>query len=89
MGPQPGFEGVAEKEKLEVEVQDVERNNEHAVQEKRGSESGSTSSAEADFSDIDEKKVIRKMDIRLIPALAILYLLSFLDRGNIGNAKIE
>ncbi len=29
------------------------------------------------------------MDIRLIPMLAVLYLLSFLDRGNIGNAKIE
>lgn len=29
------------------------------------------------------------MDMRLIPMLAILYLLSFLDRGNIGNAKIE
>lgn len=29
------------------------------------------------------------MDIRLIPMLAMLYLLSFLDRGNIGNAKIE
>ncbi|KAI0974250.1 major facilitator superfamily domain-containing protein [Xylaria arbuscula] len=29
------------------------------------------------------------MDIRLIPVLALLYLLSFLDRGNIGNAKIE
>ncbi|KAL1956248.1 hypothetical protein VTO42DRAFT_7508 [Malbranchea cinnamomea] len=44
---------------------------------------------DVDFSDIDEKKVLRKMDIRLIPTLAILYLLSFLDRGNIGNAKIE
>lgn len=29
------------------------------------------------------------MDMRLIPMLALLYLLSFLDRGNIGNAKIE
>lgn len=29
------------------------------------------------------------MDLRLIPMLALLYLLSFLDRGNIGNAKIE
>ncbi|KAI1208042.1 major facilitator superfamily transporter [Annulohypoxylon truncatum] len=29
------------------------------------------------------------MDIRLIPMLILLYLLSFLDRGNIGNAKIE
>ncbi|KAL1991065.1 hypothetical protein VTN49DRAFT_5569 [Thermomyces lanuginosus] len=44
---------------------------------------------QVDFSHIDEKKVLRKMDLRLIPMLAILYLLSFLDRGNIGNAKIE
>ncbi|KAJ5594770.1 Major facilitator superfamily domain general substrate transporter [Penicillium hispanicum] len=29
------------------------------------------------------------MDLRLIPMLSILYLLAFLDRGNIGNAKIE
>lgn len=42
-----------------------------------------------DFSGIDEKKTLRKMDIRLIPALAVLYLLAFLDRGNIGNAKIQ
>jgi MFS family permease len=42
-----------------------------------------------DFSHIGEKKVLRKMDLRLIPVLAILYLLCFLDRGNIGNAKIQ
>lgn len=42
-----------------------------------------------DFSGIDEKKTLRKMDVRLIPALAVLYLLAFLDRGNIGNAKIQ
>lgn len=44
---------------------------------------------DADFSGIDEKKTLRKMDVRLIPALAVLYLLAFLDRGNIGNAKIQ
>ncbi|KAK3938196.1 major facilitator superfamily transporter [Diplogelasinospora grovesii] len=41
------------------------------------------------FAHLDEKAILRKMDIRLIPMLALLYLLSFLDRGNIGNAKIE
>jgi hypothetical protein len=46
-------------------------------------------SEEVDFSMVDEKATLRKMDIRLIPILAILYLLSFLDRGNIGNAKIQ
>lgn len=44
---------------------------------------------DVDFSNVDEKKVLRKMDLRLLPMLSLLYLLSFLDRGNIGNAKIE
>ena len=38
--------------------------------------------------DININKTLRKMDTRLIPIVTILYLLSFLDRGNIGNAKI-
>lgn len=41
------------------------------------------------FAHLDIKKIRRKMDLRLIPMLTLLYLLSFLDRGNIGNAKIE
>lgn len=43
----------------------------------------------SDFLDIDERKLLRKIDLRLIPLFTVLYLLSFLDRGNIGNAKIE
>ncbi|KEF57246.1 uncharacterized protein A1O9_05163 [Exophiala aquamarina CBS 119918] len=38
---------------------------------------------------VDEVKVLRKMDIRIIPILAVLFLLSYLDRSNIGNAKIQ
>ncbi|KAL2024971.1 hypothetical protein VTK56DRAFT_3670 [Thermocarpiscus australiensis] len=41
------------------------------------------------FAHLNEKAILRKMDMRVIPMLALLYLLSFLDRGNIGNAKIE
>ncbi|KAI4267404.1 MAG: hypothetical protein L6R35_006852, partial [Caloplaca aegaea] len=43
--------------------------------------------AGADTSGVDPKKVLLKMDLRLIPMLALLYLLSYLDRGNIGNAR--
>jgi sugar phosphate permease len=43
----------------------------------------------ASFAHLSERAILRKMDLRLIPMLALLYLLSFLDRGNIGNAKIE
>lgn len=35
------------------------------------------------------RRLNRKIDIRLIPMLALLYLVSNLDRANIGNAKIE
>jgi len=41
------------------------------------------------FSHLDINKILRKIDLRLVPMLTLLYLLSFLDRGNIGNAKIE
>ncbi|KAI9761920.1 MAG: hypothetical protein M4579_000703 [Chaenotheca gracillima] len=38
---------------------------------------------------INEKALLRKLDMRLLPALTLLYLLSFLDRSNVGNAKLE
>ena len=31
---------------------------------------------------INEKSLLRKLDLRLLPAVSILYLLSFLDRSN-------
>ncbi|KAF8149437.1 phthalate transporter [Crassisporium funariophilum] len=39
-------------------------------------------------SEAERKKVLRKMDLHLLPFISFLYLLSFLDRANIGNAKI-
>ncbi|ODV88581.1 hypothetical protein CANCADRAFT_124711 [Tortispora caseinolytica NRRL Y-17796] len=40
------------------------------------------------FGEVGEAKLIRKVDWRLIPVFAILYLIAFLDRGNIGNARL-
>lgn len=37
---------------------------------------------------IDEKKLLRKIDWVLIPWLSFLYLVAFLDRSSIGNAKL-
>jgi hypothetical protein len=39
----------------------------------------------ASFAHLDEKAILRKMDLRLIPMLALLYLLSFLD--NVGYKR--
>ncbi|ORY59712.1 major facilitator superfamily transporter [Pseudomassariella vexata] len=35
-----------------------------------------------------DRKLVRKLDIQLVPWLSLLYLLSFLDRTNIGNARL-
>ncbi|KAH0838212.1 MFS general substrate transporter [Lanmaoa asiatica] len=43
---------------------------------------------EVNTSEVDERMLLRKMDIRIVPWLGLLYLLNFLDRGAIGNAKL-
>ncbi|KAI0966574.1 retrograde regulation protein 2 [Xylaria arbuscula] len=40
------------------------------------------------YRDAKTRRILRKVDYRLIPMLTLLYLLAFLDRGNIGNAKV-
>ncbi|RYP03740.1 hypothetical protein DL764_004915 [Monosporascus ibericus] len=43
----------------------------------------------SNFPEQRRKRVFRKVDVRLIPMLAALYLICHIDRANIGNAKIE
>ncbi|KAH7389854.1 major facilitator superfamily domain-containing protein [Pyrenochaeta sp. MPI-SDFR-AT-0127] len=46
---------------------------------------------EAGFGEEDMKtmrKIVFKMDVRILPILALLFLCSFIDRTNVGNAKI-
>lgn len=47
------------------------------------------SSSQESLHGINEKALVRKLDYKLLPALTFLYLLSFLDRSNVGNARIE
>ncbi|EEA28859.1 hypothetical protein TMatcc_002788 [Talaromyces marneffei ATCC 18224] len=44
--------------------------------------------ANAEYTAEEEKEVVKRLDKRLVLFLAVLYMLSFLDRSNIGNAKI-
>ena len=38
---------------------------------------------------VAEKKLLRKIDVHLIPILWLLFLCAFIDRINIGNARIQ
>jgi len=35
-----------------------------------------------------EKKLVRRIDIRLLPMLVIMYILNYLDRNNIASARL-
>ncbi|EKG16496.1 Major facilitator superfamily [Macrophomina phaseolina MS6] len=36
-----------------------------------------------------ERRILRKLDFKVVPLLCILFLVSFIDRSNIANAKIQ
>ncbi|KAG8772110.1 hypothetical protein FRC12_003246 [Ceratobasidium sp. 428] len=40
------------------------------------------------FTDEEERKLIRKLDWRILPVVIVLYLANFSDRTNVGNAKV-
>lgn len=42
-----------------------------------------------DYDAAEEQKVVRKCDLHVVPILMLLYLLAFLDRINIGNARLQ
>ncbi|KAK9899769.1 MFS general substrate transporter [Cystobasidium minutum MCA 4210] len=40
------------------------------------------------FDPVAEKKLLRKIDLYVVPTVFLLYLFCFIDRANIGNAKL-
>ncbi|KAF9041475.1 major facilitator superfamily domain-containing protein [Panaeolus papilionaceus] len=56
--------------------------------EKHGSEVSRESSPGPVHDPVMERRVWRKLDMWLLPVVTIFYLLNFLDRSNIGNARI-
>lgn len=46
------------------------------------------SDGEQDIDKLEQKALVRKQDLRIVPLSAGIYLLCYLDRSNIGNAKV-
>lgn len=47
-----------------------------------------TAAALAHINVEDENRLIRHQDIRILPVIALTYLLAFIDRTNLGNARV-
>ncbi|KAF2831055.1 MFS general substrate transporter [Ophiobolus disseminans] len=49
---------------------------------------GSSHELSAEHLAINERKLVLKIDLRILPILCIVYLMAFIDRVNIGNAQL-
>ena len=52
-----------------------------------GELSSTTEISNHDTDSVDERVLVRKIDLYLLPAIWLMYFLSYVDRTNIGNAK--
>lgn len=95
-----GFKlGSNEKEEGSSEVSSLEKTQVTQVEDAGISEQARTylraglSHEDTDFllslTAKEQNKIYHKVDRRVVPMLALLYLIAHLDRANIGNAKIE
>ena len=50
--------------------------------------SGEKLTAKEMYPDIDESALMRRVDMRVIPMLCVVYLFAYLDRVNIANAAV-
>lgn len=50
---------------------------------------GDTGFVHSEAGKVEEKRLLRKLDITIMPLTALLYLSAYLDRGNLGNARLQ
>ncbi|KAF2166219.1 hypothetical protein M409DRAFT_23411 [Zasmidium cellare ATCC 36951] len=60
----------------------------NAGDEKTVLESNASEEGVVDIDPVKERRLVRKLDLHIVPMVMLLYLLSFLDRVNIGNARL-
>ncbi|CAD6441310.1 d9a6ee20-bc21-49e9-a6d5-da4429aab8f1 [Sclerotinia trifoliorum] len=80
-------------EDLNLDMDSFEENSQNVYRDETGETGGrrgslSTIQSYQLYTPDEERTVVRKFDRKLVVFVALLYMLSFLDRSNIGNAKI-
>ncbi|KAI0805978.1 MFS general substrate transporter [Irpex lacteus] len=90
---------VLELDLPDMALDDDTRKEQHVDNEKYGADevqverASSTRSSQVQHKEFvmsdEEKRLVRKLDIRIMPIACILYLFAFLDRSNLGNARLQ
>ncbi|EJC98223.1 MFS general substrate transporter [Fomitiporia mediterranea MF3/22] len=69
-----------------IKKQDIE------IEETRVACQDNTSNSDEEKSlviSVQERKLVRKLDKRILPIICLMYLFAFLDRSNLGNARLQ
>lgn len=74
----PGLADMSDDKRTSMDKNDVEK-----------VESISPSANFLEVSSSAERKLVRKLDMRIMPIACILYLFAYLDRSNLGNARLQ
>ena len=75
-----------------IRLKDVESNSKISADADSSKFTASRTEVESPALQLDhraERKLLRKLDIHVLPMISVLYMLAFVDRINIGNAKIQ
>lgn len=71
-----------------METKEVHEHSEKTAMSADMADSAPIEASQIGYDEKATKRLIRKIDWMTLPFLALLYLLSFLDRTNIGNARL-
>lgn len=71
---------------MDFEASNLEKGSANNVDSQCGAPNISPSLSQSENT-LDKKRVLR-LDLLLVPMMSAIYLLAFLDRANIGNARI-
>ncbi|KAB2579281.1 putative alternative sulfate transporter protein [Lasiodiplodia theobromae] len=76
---------------MESKIPDVEENPSRFYNSEKptGSDSYASSDSQPDWTEEEEKKLVRKIDLILMPLLILPFIALQLDRGNMGNAVTD
>jgi len=72
---------------MSVSSSSLEKGDVSAI-ERIDSDASGTTAAISRFTPAEQKKIIRKVDFRLIPTLGFMYCVSLMDRSNLGVAMV-
>lgn len=81
------LEDSLDSPKLESKIEDGEQDN--LKIDSDGSSQLENATEPSNLDQARENALLRKIDWHVVPWLSLLYLLSFLDRANIGNARVR